>query len=155
MQAQRGLTMPQPLTVDHDIIPDSLYLGIQHFYSRQMHALDAGEADAWAATFTEDGEFAANAHAEPTRGRAALAAAARANCAELARQNVVRRHWLGMLTVRPLADEKVHARCYALVIATPKAGKPELAFSTLCEDTLVREGETWLVQQRTVTRDDL
>jgi len=147
--------MLQPLTVHQDQANDSLHLEIQNFYAAQMQALDAGAAEAWAATFTADGVFAANAHPEPTRGRAALAAAALATSADLAARGVVRRHWLGMLTVRAGSAGTAYARSYALVVATPKGGKPALAFSTLCEDTLVREDGGWLVRERVVTRDDL
>lgn len=147
--------MPHLTMVDQDGTTDSLYREIQHFYARQMHALDSGRADEWAATFTEDGTFAANAQSAPTVGRAALAQAARGTCRELDRQRVVRRHWLGMLTVEPRGADEVYARCYALVIATPKGGAPAMAFSTLCEDILVRESDAWRVRERTVTRDDL
>jgi hypothetical protein len=143
------------VTVHQGAANDSLHLEIQNFYAGQMQALDAGAAQAWAATFTDDGVFAASGHPEPTRGRAALAAAALATSTDLAAQRIVRRHWLGMLTVLARPDDTVYARSYALVIATPKGGKPGLAFSTLCEDVLVRAAGGWLVRERVVTRDDL
>jgi hypothetical protein len=42
-----------------------------------------------------------------------------------------------------------------MIVATKKGESPYIAFSTLCEDTLVRDGESWLVKYRKVTRDDL
>ena len=53
-----------------------LYNQIQLFYAEQMQLLDAGRAEEWARTFTDDGVFATNTGSEPVRGRAAIAAAA-------------------------------------------------------------------------------
>lgn len=128
---------------------------VQHFYARQMHQLDAGRADAWAETFAPDGAFAVPGHAEPVRGRAALAAAAEAAAAEHAAQGLTRRHWLGMLTVDRRPDGRVLARSYALVLRTPTGGVPELHRSTVCTDLLRRHGGSWLVEHRQVSRDDL
>lgn len=134
----------------------TLLIDIQHFYARQMQELDAGRSDAWAATFTPDGTFAAPGRPEPVSGREALAKAAAAAAAEHAEQSLVPRHWLGMLTVESRPDGRVLTRCYALVIVTPLGGTPALHRSTVCEDVLVREDSgTWLVEYRRVSRDDL
>jgi hypothetical protein len=134
----------------------TLLIEIQHFYARQMQELDAGRSDAWAATFTPEGAFAAPGRPEPVRGREALAAAAAAAAAEHVERGLVRRHWLGMLTVEPRPDGRVHARCYALVFVTPLGGTPALHCSTVCEDVLRQEDSgTWLVEHRRVSRDDL
>src|ERR1700742_441498 len=81
-----------------------LYMDIQHFYGRQMRHLDSGHVEEWAATFTENGVFAANAHPEPQRGRAAIEEGARNAAAQLRADGVQRRHWLGMLEVEPRPD---------------------------------------------------
>jgi hypothetical protein len=133
----------------------TLHTEIQRFYARQMQAMDSGEVETWAATFTPDGVFASNAFPQPTCGRAALAAAARHAATEAAAAGLVRRHWLGMLTVEPREDGSVFARSYALVIITPHGGAPELSRSTVCEDVLVPDGDSWLVRERSVNRDDL
>jgi 3-phenylpropionate/cinnamic acid dioxygenase small subunit len=133
-----------------------LYQEVQQFYADQMRLLDDGAVAEWAQTFTEDGVFAANAHPEPIRGRVAIEAGARAAAEELARTGVRRRHWLGMVSVRPGTDDSSLAvDSYALVIATPRDGKPTLHASTSCVDDLVRDGDGWLVRHRRVTRDDL
>jgi hypothetical protein len=144
-------TTDDPTTVDRGL----LHAEVQDFYARQMQALDDGRAEAWAETFTEDGSFAANAHPEPTVGRPALVAAVRETVAALAAEDVVHRHWLGMLTVDPAPDGTVRARCYALVLAIPRGGSPVIHRSTVCEDVLVRAGDGWAVRTRQVTRDDL
>jgi 3-phenylpropionate/cinnamic acid dioxygenase small subunit len=142
-----------PLTADAQGV--ELYLRVQQFYARQMQLLDSGLVTEWATTFTEDGVFAANAHPEPVRGRAAITAAARRTCEQLAREGVTRRHWLGMLTVQPDSDGTVRARCYALVFATPRGGQAALHLSTTCEDVLVVEDGDLLVRERSISRDDL
>ncbi|MBP0460085.1 MULTISPECIES: nuclear transport factor 2 family protein [Streptomyces] len=131
-----------------------LYQQVQQFYARQMHLLDSGKAELWADTFTRDGVFAANAHPQPAVGRAVIAASARKATDEYAAKGVQRRHWLGMLSVEDHGD-RVSARCYALVVETPRGGQAAIRASTLCEDVLVRHEGGWLVRDRHVTRDDL
>ena len=92
-----------PSLTDLSAPPTDLYQQVQGFYADQMQLLDRGAAEEWAQTFTEDGVFAANAHPEPTRGRAAIAAAARTTSDDLAAKGVRRRHWLGMVQVTPTA----------------------------------------------------
>ncbi|MCX4957506.1 nuclear transport factor 2 family protein [Streptomyces virginiae] len=133
----------------------ALHLEVQQFYARQMQLLDDGRVEEWALTFTDDGVFAANAHPEPAAGRAAITAAAARATEEFAAKGVKRRHWLGMLAVDPTGPTTAVARCYALVIETPRGGQSAIRVSTLCEDRLVREGDRWLVEYRYVTRDDL
>ncbi len=131
------------------------YQRVQQFYAHQMQLLDDGSVEEWAKTFTEDGTFAANAHPAPTTGRAAIASAAGQAVAELKRAGLVRRHWLGMITVGSRPDDTLLARCYALVISTPKGGQSGVHVSTVCEDVLVRNGDELLVRERRVARDDL
>ena len=132
------------------------YAGIQHFYARQMHLLDSGQADAWAETFTEDGVFAANAHPEPTRGRENIRAAASKAKAQHAEEGLQVRHWLGMLDVTDREDGSVLVRSYALIINTPRGGQSQVHLSTTCEDVLVPDSDGgWLVSTRQVVRDDL
>ncbi|EPD59836.1 MULTISPECIES: nuclear transport factor 2 family protein [Streptomyces] len=132
-----------------------LYQEIQQFYAQQMHLLDDGRVGEWADTFTEDGVFAANAQPVPAVGRAAITEAAAKATEAYAAAGVQRRHWLGMVSVESATPEAVTARCYALVIETPRGGRPEIKASTLCEDRIVRSGGTWRIQDRQITRDDL
>jgi len=127
---------------------------VTDFYSRQMRLLDDGDAEAWAATFTADGTFIASGHQHPTTGRAGLIAAVRATHAELAASGIVHRHWLGMIIVDQRTDGTVHARSYALVIASKRGGSSIVHRSTTCDDVLVRAGAGFAVQSRSVTRDD-
>ncbi|WP_211222340.1 nuclear transport factor 2 family protein [Actinokineospora enzanensis] len=132
-----------------------LYQEVQHFYGRQMRYLDDNHIEAWAATFTEDGVFSANAHPEPQVGRDNIVAGARKAAAALAEQGIQRRHWLGMVEVAEAADGTVVARSYALVYNTPRGGQAAVHLSCSCEDVLVREDGELKVRTRRVTRDDL
>jgi SnoaL-like domain len=132
-----------------------LYQDVQHFYARQMQALDAGATQVWAETFASDGVFAAGGMPEPVQGRDAIAAGAQKIVDQFAEAGVSRRHWIGMLTVTPQNDGTVHARSYALVLEIPRGGEVVARRSTLCDDVLVPASGTWLVRHRMVTRDGL
>lgn len=132
-----------------------LYIEVQQFYGHQMQLLDAGLVEEWAGTFTEDGVFAANAHPEPSVGRAVIEAGARRAVEDLAARKLVRRHWLGMLDVEPVDADSVRVRSYAQVIETPIGGQTVVRLSTTCADLLVRLDGKWLVRERKVARDDL
>ncbi|KUN18490.1 hydroxylacyl-CoA dehydrogenase [Streptomyces corchorusii] len=136
-------------------VSDQLYVEVQRFYAVHMHLLDEGEAERWAATFTEDGTFEAPALDEPVRGRAALAASIRHGAAEREAAGEVHRHWHGMITVAVRSDGALAVRCYALVFASPKGGPSRLHRVCVCEDVLVREGGGLRVRSRYVTRDDM
>ncbi|CAL9327125.1 nuclear transport factor 2 family protein [Streptomyces sp. SudanB182_2057] len=127
---------------------------VEQFYATQMRLLDAGEAEAWADTFTEDAVFSANAQSGPTCGRAAIAAAARRTSAELRAAGRTRRHWIGMSAVEPAEDGSVRVASYALIIETEVGGSPILRMSTTCDDVLV-DDDGLRVRHRTVARDDI
>jgi 3-phenylpropionate/cinnamic acid dioxygenase small subunit len=134
---------------------DARYDSIQQFYAEQMQLLDDGATDKWAETFTEDGTFATNAGHPPVTGRGAIAEAAGATAAALARDGLRRRHWIGMLAITGGTDAEAHVRSYALVLQIPRGGTVIPHVSTTCEDVLVAANGGWQVRARTVTRDDL
>ncbi|MFF4158544.1 nuclear transport factor 2 family protein [Streptomyces sp. NPDC001678] len=127
---------------------------VEHFYARQMTLLDSGEADAWAATFTEDGSFAPPSLPEPVRGRAALAEGARKAFAALAAEGDTHRHWVGMVAVRPGEDGSLVAESYVQVVAVRAGAGPRLHLMCTCTDVFVRQEGELLVRERVVTRDD-
>jgi hypothetical protein len=125
------------------------------FYARQMRLLDEGDAEGWALTFAHDGVFRSPARPAPVAGREHIRAGASATVADLASRQIVRRHWVGMLEVELRPDGSAHALSYAQVIETPRGGQAVLRMSSTCDDTLVREDGRWVVQDRTIIRDDL
>ncbi|MEU3353825.1 nuclear transport factor 2 family protein [Streptomyces sp. NPDC037389] len=153
------MTAPAGTATGHDNAEVEDYVEVEHaevehFYARQMQSLDSGDADAWAATFTEDGSFAPPSLPEPVRGRAALAEGARRTRAALAAGGETHRHWLGMLTVRPCEDGSLLAESYVQVVAVREGNGPRLHLMCVCADVLVRRGGELLVRERVVTRDD-
>lgn len=131
-----------------------IYYQVQQFYSVQMRLLDSGDAEAWAGTFTEDGVFHQNVDPEPLRGRPAIIAAAARRIEAIRSDGLTRRHWLGMLEVRPQPDGTVRTHYYAIAMATPAGGKLEVYVSTVNEDHLVAGADGgWLVEHRTVVHD--
>lgn len=134
-----------------------LHSEVQQFYARHFHLLDSGDAEGWANTFTEDGFFHPETLPEPVRGRAALTAGVTRTHQDLVAAGEQRRHWHGMVAVTPRegTDDVLDVRCYALIFATPRGGTSALRLSCVCEDVLVRAGDSWQVKERRVTRDDL
>jgi|SRR5882757_1264814 len=133
-----------------------LYPRVQDFYARQTHLLDAGAADEWAATFTDDGVFEQSSSPEPRRGRGVIAEAFRRAAKRRADEDAgaVRRHWFGMLAVSEQPDGTVHTSYYAIVLRTPPGGgAPEVRLSASAEDVLVPHGAGFLVRRRAVFHD--
>ncbi|MET9096662.1 nuclear transport factor 2 family protein [Streptomyces cyaneofuscatus] len=131
------------------------YTEVCRFYARQMHLLDIGSADAWAATFTEDGTFAPPSLPEPVRGRTALADGVRSSAAELAVRKEQRRHLMSMIDVADGEDGTLKVRSYAQIIATRAGETPRVLLMCVCEDVLVSSEGELLVRERRVTRDDM
>ena len=104
-------------------VSTEVYTLVQHFYARQMQALDANRFEEYAATFTEDGVFQHTPSAPPAVTRAGIVA-------ELVRFNrrydgdpVHRRHWFNHLVVDQLPDGTLKTTVYALVITTRPAAR--------------------------------
>ncbi|MFG1950384.1 nuclear transport factor 2 family protein [Micromonospora sp. NPDC048830] len=150
------MTLPaQVAQQNDDPVTETLYQQVQHFYARQMQLLDEGQIAAWADTFTVDGVFAADAQPEPVAGRAAIRTAAQAARDALDAKAIRRRHWLGMVDVRPDGPDQVRVVSYALVLEIPRGGPATVHVHTTCDDVLVRRGGAWRVKHRQVRRDDL
>jgi hypothetical protein len=135
-------------------VSDDLYARLQHFYARHMQLLDDGDATGWASAFTDDGSFGQDTRPEPRRGREVIAERMRLNTARLAEQKLVRRHWVGNLTVTPVPDGTLRTRYYALVVDTPPGGPAALRLSTVCDDVLVPGDDGgWQVKSRYISHD--
>ena len=132
-----------------------LYPRVQQFYAEQMHALDGGRFDFYAATFTEDGEFRHTPGRPPARTRAGIAEELDAFHRErFGGDPVQRRHWFGMVRLDLRPDGEIHSDFYALVVTTrPGLREPETAPSCVVHDVLVEEGGDLLVRSRRVEHD--
>ncbi len=134
-------------------LPAELYTQVQQFYARQMGLLDAGLAEEWTETFTEDAVFDEPNRLDPLSGRDAIRVSARARADRLAAERIQVRHWLGMLDVRRQEDGSLRARTYALAMRTPQGGALEIFASVVCRDHLVPLDGAWAVRHRHIQHD--
>jgi actinorhodin biosynthesis protein ActVIA len=134
-----------------------LYAQVQQFYAKQMHALDGGAFDEYAATFTEDGEFSHTPGRPAARTRAGIARELKAFHEErFATDPVQRRHWFNMIAIEPGADGSIRSTCYVLVVTSrPGVRQPEIAPSCVVHDVLVLEDGALLTRSRRVEHDYL
>ncbi|GBD24295.1 hypothetical protein HRbin29_01973 [bacterium HR29] len=120
-------------------------LAIQQLYARYNHAIDFGDADAWAGCFTPDGVFASSARGE-TVGREALRA-----FAEAFSRQMKGRHWTNNLVIEGDGSE-ARGSCY-LALYVLGDGGPRIMATGVYRDQLVRTAEGWRFRRRDVTLD--
>ncbi|EMD26160.1 nuclear transport factor 2 family protein [Amycolatopsis azurea] len=132
-----------------------LYAEVQQFYARQMQLLDGGAFEAYAETFTEDGEFRHTPGREPARTRAGISAELHEFHKRFDDDPVQRRHWFGMMNLEPQDDDTIRATVYALVVTTRPGGKPAIAPSCVVYDVLVWEDGELFNRSRRVEHDQL
>ncbi|MEU3921924.1 nuclear transport factor 2 family protein [Streptomyces sp. NPDC029004] len=132
----------------------ALYAQVQQFYAHQMQLLDAGEAERWAATFTEDARFDVPTLPKPVHGRPGLVTAAQRSADALAEAGERHRHFIGMLDLTERPDGVLDVRAYTIVYASRIGGGCRVHRVCVCTDVLVRSGDELRVRTRTVTRDD-
>ncbi|MGJ5893904.1 hypothetical protein DF268_19855 [Streptomyces sp. V2] len=157
IRLQKEATMTvQQLTGQAATVTDPLlYTEVVRFYARQAHLLDSGAAEAWADTFTEDGEFVQNARPEPWIGREQIRARMRTGLDRIAGEGLQRRHWLGMVDLVACDADTVTTRYYAAIYSTVENGSPQLYLSTAVDDVLVRTPEGLKVRHRLVSHDNV
>src|SRR5688572_15094429 len=132
-----------------------LYVEVQQFYATQMHKLDGGAFEDYAATFTEDGEFVHTPQQPPARTRAGIVAELHRFHERFADDPVIRRHWFNMLSVDPQDDGTIHTTYYALVVTTRPERNVTIAPSCVVNDVLVRADGALLTRSRIVDHDRL
>jgi hypothetical protein len=130
------------------------YEEIRQLLARYNFAIDLGDADGWAACFTEDGAFecAGLPDDSPFGGRYEGTAALRAYATRHAGLYKGRaRHWNWNLEIE--GDGATAAmRCYLLALSV---GKPPAVkgSSGIYRDRLVKRDGRWLFAERHVTMD--
>src|ERR1700760_1313542 len=119
------------------------YSEIQQLYARYNLAIDSGDGEAWAATFTPDGVF------DTYAGHDALV-----GFVKTWRQNMhggARRHWNSNLVI---AGNSRAATGSVYLLLVDIGSKPmSLAFSGSYSDTLVKTRQGWRFSKRMVTAD--
>lgn len=117
------------------------YIDIQQLYARYNHAIDSGDAEAYAGTFTADGVFNNNS------GREALLNFAR----NYAKTGTTQRHWNTNLLITP-RPEGANGTVY-LFLLDVVAKPPAIAVTLKYEDAMVKTAQGWRFKKR-VTRAD-
>jgi len=114
---------------------------IHNLYAHYNLVLDAGDAEAWADTFVEDGRFGNN------EGRAALVAFAEG----WAKSNPNTRHWNTNIRITPTADGAA-GTCY-LMLWNVGARPQSIVLTGTYQDALVRTPDGWRFKSRRVAID--
>lgn len=115
------------------------YIEIEQLYARYARALDLGDPEAWADTFTADGVF------RDAAGRDELVAYAENSYGR--RQGTVR-HWNSQLVVTPTA-EGADGSAYLLLLDVG-AQPPGINVAGLYTDKLVKTPAGWRFKSRRV-----
>jgi 3-phenylpropionate/cinnamic acid dioxygenase small subunit len=126
------------------------YIQIQQLYANYAHALDTGQAERFAATFVDDGEFTggrgpgrgADART-PLKGHDALLAMGGRGGS---------RHFVANLVINP-APGGAKASCYLLLFDVHKS-PATMVETAIYDDTLVKTAKGWKFKKRVVWRDD-
>jgi ketosteroid isomerase-like protein len=119
------------------------YIEIEQLYAAYNHAIDSGDGEAWAATFTPDGVFN-----ERFKGKEALVGFVKS---WRERGGATRHHWNTNLVVTPSAEG---ANGKVMLMMLDSGTKPVSIMSTgLYTDALVKTANGWRFKSRVVKND--
>ncbi|MEX2373109.1 MAG: nuclear transport factor 2 family protein [Dehalococcoidia bacterium] len=116
-------------------------IAIQDLLARYNHAIDGGDAVAWAATFTSDGTFESGGRTH--EGTEALTAFA----GQFAERMAGSRHWNNNLVIEGDGDAAT-MHCYLILVRNK-----EVVTTARYEDTLRRVDGAWRFASRRVVPD--
>ena len=119
------------------------YIDIEQLYATYNHAIDAGDGEAWAATFTPDGSF------NSFKGKDALVGFVK-NWREK-RNGANRRHWNSNLRITPSADGA--NATVMLMLLDVGAQPPSIAVTGQYTDLLVKTPNGWRFKARQFKAD--
>ena len=123
------------------------HIAIQQLYARYNHAIDFGNAEAWAACVTPDGVFNAG-----PMGEFAGAEALKSFATGFAQQ-LKARHWTNNLVLEGDTSAAT-GTCYLLLWSPAGGEKPaSVITSAVYEDELNKNSGSWLFTRRAVKAD--
>jgi len=126
---------------------------LQLFYAAQSHAIDGGDAEGWARSFTIDGSFHSPTYGAPIVGHTALKAFAEHFYASSgARQH---RHWINNIAWSELDGDEVEVAAYALIVASDPGQPPTFLRSSMFKDRLTLTRSGWRLRERTAFPDPM
>lgn len=117
------------------------YIDIEQLYATYNHAIDAGDGEAWAATFTQDGTF------NKFTGHDQLVGFIQQWKEKMNGGN--RRHWNTNLRIVPSKDGASASVFLMLVDVSTKS----IVATGMYNDTLVKSGDGWRFKTRQTTMD--
>ena len=130
------------------VVTPSEYVEIMNLYAALNHASDEGEADAYAACFTENGELYGT---HEVKGREALAAWKRKDKAT--RTQLYRRHWNGSIHLEKLDSTTIRGRAYLLAYNGEPGHVPHITHAGVYADTIKQVDGTWKFAVRRLSFD--
>lgn len=130
-----------------------LYAEVQQFYAQQIQRLDNHDIEGYAATFTEDAEFAHTPGRHPARTRTGIIADLHEFYRQFENDPMQRRHWFNMINLEPQPDGSIRSTVYCLVVKIRRGARPEIAPSCVVHDVLVWVNSDLMTQSRRVEHD--
>lgn len=127
------------------------YADIMNVYALYNLCSDAGDAEGYAACFTDDGVLRIDNLGVRIEGRAAFVEFKKKDAA--GRGGRYRRHWNGSIHLEKLDDGTVRGRCYLLAFNGVPGSLPELADAATYVDTLRQQDGEWRFAERVLTMD--
>jgi hypothetical protein len=119
------------------------YIDIEQLYAQYNHAIDTGDGEGWAATFTSDGSF------NRFTGHDALVGFIKSWREKMNGAN--RRHWNSNLRITPSADGA--SAVVLLMIVDVGTQPPSIVMTGQYTDTLVKTPNGWRFKTRQTKGD--
>ncbi len=144
-----GASAQEPATAEVDVellaaLRDCVdKMAITELFGRYAHAIDTGDAEGWAAVFTQNGQY--ELFGNTTKGRPAIAAAiaGRPQEGRPHSQHRMANH------VISIDDDRAHSVCEFCVIAE-RQGRIDTITAGFYEDDLERVDGQWLIARRQI-----
>lgn len=127
------------------------YGEIYNLYAYYNHSSDAGDAEGYAACFTDDGVLHLETRDLIVKGRSDLAEFKHQDAAR--RGSTYRRHWNGSVHLEKLDRNTVRGRCYLQAFNGEPGSLPVLSGSGVYEDTIVKVPGGWKFAKRRLRMD--
>ncbi|MER6343679.1 nuclear transport factor 2 family protein [Streptomyces sp. NPDC001595] len=138
-----------------ETVSSAFYAQVQHFYARQMQALDNGRLEEYADSFTKEGSFQHTPGVDPVVGRDAILAELRSFLKKYEDDPTRRRHYFNQMVLDPQDDGSVRSTVYALIVRVRPNERPEVWPSTVVHDVLDTTDGGILLRSRSVSYDQL
>ena len=103
-----------------------VYARVLDAYARQSWAIDHGDAQGWADSFTPDGTFTSPSYPRDYCGTTELVGFAEDFARSAKQDDVVRRHVVSNVLVDNRGDRGADARCTLQIVEQPTGGPPRI-----------------------------